>query len=194
LILIAGRAHLLGRLRGATIALIAFGVAANFAGSLAVSFNDSGEQRQDREISALIEYTDGQRETAPILGLACSEWAPCLQGAWLLADRGLGPFSDYDTEAGGWRTEFRRTMFGAYESLTDEGKQRMCSRVVGVTAAQRETELLSDRSGSLGSMLMAKAVTVEPANLVEATEILRRGLETECRADELRREASRAGD
>lgn len=191
LLLVNKRASLVPRARALAGGLITLIVVANLAGSLSVTTDDSGEVRQDREVAALREYIVGDRDQAPGLGLACSNWAPCFEaGSWLWGER-LGPFANDPDDRPVWYLGFRDAVYDRYHETADEAKPALCAALAGAPTAVLIADITADTG--LGPRLAEAGVVVPERDRAAAATFTDRAMSTECLSFNLRSGSAAGG-
>ena len=177
LLILLNKRKSFGRARGPLTAALGVIIAANLLGSLTVTVDDDPELVQDREIAALRAWVVGERENAPILGLACSQWAPCLEAGSYLWAEGLGPFRG-EPPPPTWYAGFRDAVYDRYNETDDADKPALCSAL-----ANAEIDVLvediHDPDG-LAPWLRDRATVVPADAETDAATFTQRAMDSSC--------------
>jgi len=182
-LLVATKAHRL-RWGGVLVAAVLVGtLAGNTAVAIATTQDDSGERVQENQLKRLRAYVETESEAAPILGLDCSDWSSCLEGAWYLWDRKLGPFADDAEPREPWLIPFREAVYDRYHDADAAGKIALCETVATATSEDWLQDL-TDPNG-LASYIEATGAEIPADSVDEAAAITGKAMRVKCASFEL---------
>jgi hypothetical protein len=182
IVLLAGKWSILGRWRlvsGATVSIV---VLLSAVGTLAVTVGDAGERAQEAELASLRDFVDGSVDVPVQRGLQCKVRTPCLEAAWFLWDRGLGPFSGRPSGAPEWVPVFRSAVYAGLRAM-DPGQLRYsCSWVSRATDDNLAQVIATPGRGTIREFMDARDASLPDDAIADAVMIFRRAVHVQCEA------------
>jgi hypothetical protein len=182
IVLLAGRWSILGRWRlvvGATVSIV---VMLSAVGTLAVTVEDVGERAQEAELASLRDFVEGSIDVPVQGGLQCKVRTPCLEAAWFLWDRGLGPFSGQPSGAPEWVPVFRSAVYAGLRAMDPTQLSEHCSWLSGATDDDVAQVIATSGPGTITEFMNARDASLPGDAIADAVVIYRRAVHVECQA------------
>lgn len=182
IVLMAGKWSILGRWRlvvGATVSIV---VMLGAVGTLAVTVEDVGERAQETELASLRNFVEESIDVPVQGGLQCNVRTPCLEAAWFLWDRGLGPFSGQPSGAPEWVPVFRSAVYASLRAMDPWQLAFHCSWLSGATDDDVAQVIATSGPGTITEFMNARDASLPGDAIADAVVIYRRAVHVECQA------------
>jgi hypothetical protein len=182
IILLAGKWSILGRWRlvvGTTVSIV---VMLSAIGTLAVTVDEVGERVQEAELASLRAFVEGSVDVPVQGGLQCNVQTPCLEAAWFLWDRGLGPFSGQPSGAPEWVPVFRSAVYAGLRAMDPWQLRFHCSWLSGASDDDVAQVIATPGPGTITEFMNARDASLPDDAIADAVVIYRRAVHVECQA------------
>jgi hypothetical protein len=182
IVLLAGKWSSLSRwslVVGATVSLV---VMLNAIGTLAVTVEDVGERAQEAELASLRDFVEGSVDVPVQGGAQCKVRTPCLEAAWFLWDRGLGPFSGQPSGAPEWVQVFRSAVYAGLRTMDPWQLSYHCSWFSGATDDDVAQLIAMRGPGTMTEFMSARDASLPGDAIGDAVATYRRAVHVECQA------------
>jgi hypothetical protein len=182
ILILAGKWSILGRWRlvvGATVSIV---VMLSAVSTLAVTVEDVGERAQEAELASLRDFVKGSIDAPVQKGLQCNVRTPCLEAAWFLWDRGLGPFSGQRSGAPEWVPVFRSAVYASLRAMDPWQLGFHCSWFSGATDDDVAQVIATSGPGTITEFMNARDTSLPADAIADAVVIYRRAVHVECQA------------
>lgn len=178
-LLVIGRWSDLGRGRFLAGAVIVAAVAANGVGSVRLSMDEAGVERQDLSLVTIRSYVAGEAELPVTEGRQCKVQAPCLRAAMFLDHHDLGPFAGGPPGAPRWLWIFQEATFTGLERAEAFDRGLVCKLW---SEGPTDEALVDGFLPALGipALLRSEAVDLSPERLPRALRSFGQILDSEC--------------
>jgi hypothetical protein len=182
IVLLAGKWSSLGRWRLVAAPTVSIVVMLSAVGTLAVTVEDAGERVQEVELASLRNFVEGTIDVPVQGGLQCKVRTPCLEGAWFLWDRGLGPFSGQPSGTPEWVPVFRSAVYADLREMDPLQLTYHCSWFSGATDEDVAQVIETSGPGTITEFISAHDASLPDVAIADAVAIYRRAVHVECQA------------
>jgi hypothetical protein len=182
IVLLAGKWSILGPWRLVVAATVSIVVMLGAVGTLAVTVEDVGERAQKAELASLRNYVEGSIDVPVQGGRQCNVRTPCLEPAWFLWDRGLGPFYGQPSGAPEWVPVFRSAVYAGLRAMDPWQLRYHCSWFSGATDEDVAQVIATSGPGTITELMNARDASLPGDAIADAVVIYRRAVHVECQA------------